>query len=314
MKNALTLLIAFLLVAALVAYMLTFQVRYDQHAVRTTFDAADADDLITEPGLYFKAPWPIQKVYEYPTQLQVFEDQLEEVQTADNSIVIVKLFVAWRIVKPYEFYQSVVTVPAAENEQIQPLLRNLKGIISEYRFDQLVNTDPQRLKLQEVEERLTQAMQEQLGRANTNYGIEIDKVGITRLLLPQDTTEKVFESMRAYRERLAQNARSSGEATAASIRAEATGAADRVRAFADRQAQAIRAEGDREAAEVYERFAEAPEFATFLRELRTLREMLKEQTTFVLDSEDLGVLQTLMQGPRTNGDGSLSGGQEASTP
>ena len=63
MKNKLTFLIALAILAVLLSFMFFFQVRYDEVAVLTTFEKADKETSIkTDPGLYFRWPWPVQRV------------------------------------------------------------------------------------------------------------------------------------------------------------------------------------------------------------------------------------------------------------
>ena len=60
MKNSFTILMGAVIAAALLSYMFLYQVRYDQVAVRTTFDKADDEGSVqTDPGLKFRLPWPI---------------------------------------------------------------------------------------------------------------------------------------------------------------------------------------------------------------------------------------------------------------
>jgi membrane protease subunit HflC len=164
----------------------------------------------------------------------------------------------------------------------------VRGIISEYRLDQLVNQDRTQVALSEIEDRAQAMLRESLAEAG--YGLAVESVGIYRIILPESTTAKVFETMIATRERLAENALQEGQAQASAIRSEAESGRDRILAFADRRAQAIRSEGDREAAREYAGFARNEEFAIFLRRLEALEKMLGHNTTFVLSAESLGIL------------------------
>ena len=303
MKRPLTLLIALLLLLALGAWMTMFQVRYDENAVLATFEAADQEDLIEEPGLYWKAPWPIQRVYKQPTKLQIFEDQLQELQTSDKYAVVVKLMVTWRIEDPYLFYKAVnSSVPEAEKD-LKPLLRDLTAIISQYRFDQLVNANADEVALGEIELKLTRAMQERVQSLRPPRGIVIEQVGIVRTLLPEATTQKVGARMIAVQEAAAQRVRSEGESAAASIRSTADSVRQRVLAFAERRAQAIRAEGDREAAEVLPVFNQAPDLAIFLRQLAASRKIWSgRDSTFVMDAEALSPVNVLSEEPQMMGE------------
>jgi membrane protease subunit HflC len=296
MKRTFTLLVGILLAVALASQMFLYQVRYDQVAIRTVFDRADADSVQDTPGLKWKLPWPIHQVTHYSKRLQLLEDKLEELQTADGKSVIVRTYLTWRIADPLAFYVTLKD-PADARRQLAGRLREIRGIISRYRLDQLVNQDRERLSLDAIEEEARRSLSASIAEAG--YGLEIGTVGIYRIILPESTTAKVFETMIASRERLAENALQEGQAQASAIRSEAAGARDRILAFADRRAQAIRSQGDREASREYEGFARNEEFAIFLRRLEALEKMLGHNTTFVLSAESLGILDWFERLPET---------------
>ena len=287
MKNSFVLLFGLVIGAVLLSHMFFYQVRYDQVAVRTTFDKADEASVQETPGLKWRWPWPINKVTLYPKRLQLLEDKIEELQTADGKSVIVRTYLTWRITDPLRFYITLKD-QAEATRQLSSRLREVRGLISGYRFDELVNLDPSKLKLAAIEEQAADSLGAALDQ--TGYGIAVESVGIHKIILPESTTEKVFETMIASRQRLAENALQEGQAQASAIRSEATSARDRILAFAERRAQAIRAEGDREASTQYQTFARNEEFAIFLRKVEALKKMLDHNTTFVLSADSLGIL------------------------
>lgn len=289
MKNRLAILIGLLLVVILLSYMFFFQVRYDQVAVRTTFDKASPTSVKTQPGLYWRLPWPIQRVQHYTTLVQLYENRLEQIQTADSKSVAIRAYVTWRIENPLDFYVSLQNTHAA-GDKLAPLLSGvISGTIGRYRMDQLVNTDRQRVKLGEIETEALADLRQQL--ANLGYGIQVEHVGIRRLLLPQESTAKVFDTMRKTRQRLASIARSSGRAQAETIKSRARAARDRIMAFAEKRAQALRAQGDQEAAQYYSAFRQDESLAVFLRRIETLKKVLPHNATFVLDADQLSLRQ-----------------------
>ncbi|MFM8577915.1 MAG: protease modulator HflC [Planctomycetaceae bacterium] len=295
MKNSFVTLVGGVLVALLLSHMFLYQVRYDQVAVRTTFDRADEGSVQETPGLKWRWPWPINKVALYSKRLQVLEDKIEELQTADGKSVIVRTYLTWRIADPFAFYVTLKD-PAEADRQLSSRLREIRGLISEYKFDQLVNVDRERLMLADIERRATEALGAALQQAG--YGIEVESIGIHKIILPESTTQKVFETMIAARERLAENALQEGQAQASAIRSEATSARERILAFAERKAQSIRSQGDREAAVQYEVFARNEEFAIFLRKIEALQKMLDHNTTFVLSADSLGILDWFNKDPK----------------
>jgi membrane protease subunit HflC len=298
MKHTFTMLVGAAITIALLAYTFLYQVRYDQVAVRTTFDKADASSVQNTPGLKWRLPWPIHKVTHYSKRLQLLEDKLEELQTADGKSVIVRTYLTWRIENPLDFYITLKD-PAEASRQLSSRLREIRGIISRYRLDELVNIDPAKLKLTAIEDDAKRALEESLAAAG--YGLEVVSVGIYKVVLPEATTEKIFETMIKTRERLAENALQEGQAQASAIRSEATSARDRILAFAERRAQTIRSQGDREAAKEYESFAKNEEFAIFLRKVEALKKMLDHNTTFVLSADSLGILDWFNRAPGPEG-------------
>lgn len=294
MKNSFVILVAAILVALLLSNMFLYQVRYDQVAVRTTFDRADESSLLDEPGLKWRWPWPINKVSLYSKRLQVLDDKIEELQTADGKSVIIKTYLTWRIADPFAFYVTLKD-PAEANRQMASQLREIRGLISNYDFDELVNVDRSKLKLAAIEEEAARQIDAALREAG--YGIRVESVGIHKVILPEATTQKVFDTMIASRQRLAENALQEGQAQASAIRSEAASARERILAFAERKAQSIRSQGDREAAVQYQAFAADEEFAIFLRKIEALRKMLDHNTTFVLSADSLGILDWFTKDP-----------------
>jgi modulator of FtsH protease HflC len=300
MKNTFTLFLGVLIVAVLVVYMITFTVRYDQVAVLTTFDKAtpptrdaqghitDPGSVKTEPGLYFKWPWPFQKQQAYSTRVNILEDQLEEQQTADGYAVIVQTYLAWRIEDPLAFFINLKTEDNAK-KQLNPLLRDVRGIIARYRFDELVNTDASKLKLQEIEKEAAKQLSNRVSQQG--YGIAVEQLGIRKIVLPEKVTEKVAERMKATRQRMAADARGEGNAAAATIKSEAKTARDRIVAQAERRASALRQIGDAEAASVYGVFRKNPELAKFIKRIQTMEKFLPHNTTIILPAEEWGLDQ-----------------------
>jgi membrane protease subunit HflC len=305
-KNSFVMLVGLILVALLLSHMFLYQVRYDQVAVRTTFDRADESSVQEEAGLKWRWPWPINKVALYPKRLQVLDDKIEELQTADGKSVIVKTYLTWRIADPLAFYVTLKD-PAEANRQMSSRLREIRGLISNYTFDQLVNVDRSKLKLAAIEEEATRQIDAALREAG--YGIQVESVGIHKVILPESTTQKVFDTMIASRQRLAENALQEGQAQASAIRSEAASARERILAFAERKAQAIKSQGDREAAVQYQAFAANEEFAIFLRKIEALRKMLDHNTTFVLSADSLGILDWFNKDPAAGRKPQSAGGR-----
>jgi len=311
MRNLTTLAIATVIVLVLAFYMFFFQVNFDEYAVVTTWEEAVAPEyaadgtlvstgsLITEPGINPKLPWPIQKVYRYPTKVQLLEQEFAQFQTADENSVVLRTYVTWRIVEPYRFFVALKNTERAK-DRLGTQMQNLLGEFSKYRFDQFVNTDADALALDEIEKHATEELRKTIARLD--YGIQIEQVGIRRLLLPESTTEKVFERMRSTRQRLAASAEQEGESRATEIRSEAERVKGQILSFAQAEASRIRAEGLREATKNYDVFKENPELAIFLTKVDTLKQMLPK-STLILDANELQFLDLITTSKDNNGGG-----------
>lgn len=315
MKHPFTFLVAGIIVAILLAYMFCFQVRYDQVAILTTFDKAteptfapdgsveDRGSLRLEPGLYPRWPWPVQQVTTYPKLLQITEAPFEELQTVDHYAVVMRVYVVWKIQDPLKFFVKLQNIRQAE-DRLGSLIRELKSVISQRRFDELVNVDPSRLKFREIQEQSKQQLQAAVDAQD--YGITIEHVGIRKMVLPEKVTEKVFARMKKNREALAQQARSEGESRALGITSEAEAAKERILGFAQSRALALRTEGDRAAAEYYNQFAKDQQLAIFLRQIEALKVMLPNNTTFILPAEQFEFLNLMTQNPGSEGSASVT--------
>ena len=75
-RNFLTVVIGAVLIVIFALLLFVFQVRQSEVAVVTTFGKPVRD--LTEPGAYFKWPWPVQKVYKFDQRVQNFEDKFSE--------------------------------------------------------------------------------------------------------------------------------------------------------------------------------------------------------------------------------------------
>jgi len=266
-------------------YMSTFQLGYNKCAVLTSFGKAikgyKNDDGV-DSGLKWKWPWPVQRVFFYDSRIQTLSDRLEQQETRDRHVVILNMYMTWRISNPVDFYKTFSKIKSAQFF-LRDRLSSARWIIGQFTFDDLTNVDESKLKISDAEIAIFNQLQKEL--EEYSFGIEISHVGIKRILLPESITQAIFGRMRVTRQRLAQNARSEGDAIAQSIRAQANSDQKRILSFAERIAQDIRSQGDEAAAKYYHIFKKDEDFAIYIRNLESLQTMLKENTTLVLDTE-----------------------------
>ena len=290
MKRNINLLLAGILVAVLfVLTQAVFIIRQGEVAVLTRLGRPVA--TITEPALYRRWPWPVERVYRFDNRTRALEGNFEESLTQDGKNVLLSVFANWRIADPGVFLERVGGIAAAEAALDGLVRTHRNALLGQYRFGQLVNTNAAELKLDELERRILESVQP---AARERYGMDVEFVGVRRLGLPETVTQSVFARMKAERQELADRYKSEGEGEAVRIRARADSERDQLLAQAEADARRLRAEGDAAAAEYYQVFEQNPELAMFLRKLEVLEDTLKEKATVVLsaDTEPFDLLKS----------------------
>ena len=280
-RNVLTLIIGGVLVVIFALLLFVFQVRKSEVAVVTTFGRPVANR--TEPGAYFKWPWPIQSVYKFDQRVQNFEDKYSETLTSDANNLYTSVYVGWKISDASAFFPKFPggSVDAAQR-MLESMLRSAKSaVIGKHPLSEFVNADPKEVRFEAIESDIKQAVQDDL-RTN-NCGIEIEFLGIKKLGLPDNVTQTVFQRMTSERQVLITKLQSDGEAQAIIIKSAADRQASETVNNAVASATRIRAEGEAEAAQTLPTFQQNPELANFLLRIDALKLSLNQRSTLILD-------------------------------
>jgi len=290
MKNLGIPILVGILVLLMGLMLVTFQVRETELAFVTRFRSHDR--TLDSPGLYFKWPTPIEKEHKYDKRMRVFEADMGETTTKGAVPIILKTYLVWRIANPQEFYKSVGTVDQAKNKLYSQISDTQNRIIGQYTFSAFVNSDPTKIKIEEIQEKMLADLK---GAMENEYGIGIETLGIKQLKVNEAVTEKVFERMRAARNLKTEATIAEGEAEATKIATDAVSISQELMAAANARAKAIQGQGDAEAAQYLEMLKKAPQFAMFLKNIEAIGPMLKDRTTLVLpmDAEPIKLLKEM---------------------
>jgi membrane protease subunit HflC len=280
-RNFLTVVIGAVLIVIFALLLFVFQVRQSEVAVVTTFGKPVQN--ITEPGAYFKWPWPVQKVYKFDQRTQNFEDKFSENLTADSITLLTSVYVGWKISDAKAFFPKFAggSVSAAQR-MLESTLRSAKSaVISKHALAELVNSDPKALQFDAIENEIEQAVQAQL--QTNNCGIRLEFLGFKKIGLPESVTQAVFARMTADRQGLINKFQFEGEAEAQKIKSAADRQASEVVNNAVADATRIRGEGEAEAAKVLPVFQQNPELANFLLRIDALQQSLNQRSTLIFD-------------------------------
>ena len=275
-----TMLLGVVVAVILLIAVFSYQLNQTESAVVTTFGSPAA---VTDPGLHFRWPFPFQKIYKFDHRIRCFEGgsgKIEETMTADGQNILVGIFINYRISAVEKFFRTLEDMTKAE-ERLNSLMRSAKNAtFGPYKFSQVINTKPELMKLNEIQDRIKAALE----KDTAEYGIEIVSVGINTINVPERITDKVFDRMIEDRKLVADRYLAEGTVRASEIRNDADQKKAVMLAKAEAEAREIRAQGDAEAATFYAVFRENPELAEFLRKLDSLRLIMRNQTTLVLDT------------------------------
>lgn len=274
------LIVGIVLVAVIfVATLMVYTVDVTEYAVVTQFGNPVA--VYDNPGLKVKLPDPIQSVQRVDKRLQVYQTTSIELLTLDKKSISLDYYGTWKIVDPVLYLKTVKNQSGAEARLLDVFSSSLGVQLGKYNLDQLVNTDDEMLRLdQMVADTVTYAKD----RAS-EYGIEVVDAQIRVLNFPNANKQSVYDRMSAEREQMAQKYRAEGSEEASKIRADAEKEQQIILAEAYKQAQQIMGEGDAEAIRIYgEAFQRDPEFYEFIRTLETYEKTIDGNTTLILPS------------------------------
>jgi len=263
-----------LLLVLIVAYMSLFTVQQTEQTIVLRF--GEPVDVVTDPGLHFKAPW--NSVINIDKRILDLENPSQEVIAFDRRRLVVDAFARYRIKNALRFYQSVGSIQAA-NLQLTTLLNAaLRRVLGEVTFITVVRDE---------REKLMQRIREYLDREAEGYGIQVVDVRIRRADLPEQNSQAVYDRMKTERQREAAEFRAQGAQKAQEIRSSAEREATVIVAEANSKAEQTRGEGDAERNRLFaEAYGKDFDFFAFYRSMTAYENGLKSgDTRFLLRPE-----------------------------
>jgi membrane protease subunit HflC len=244
-------------------------------------DSKTGHTLILGPGLHAKLPF-VDELHRFDSRLNMTDIPSERILTKDKELLMVDLFVQWRITDYGLFYTSTYGSNEAlgNRERAEQLLKqNVKGVLhSEFGQRTLINV---------VSGERKQLMERLVDRTDENvrgYGMQVVDVRVNRVDYPPEVNDKVFARMISERKQVAVGFRANGESKAAIIRADADRTARVMVAEAEKESERLKGEGDAKALQIYaDSYSRSPEFFEFYRSLEAYRKSFQEkQDIFVL--------------------------------
>jgi membrane protease subunit HflC len=266
-----------LLLVVIVGYSSIFTVSQTEQALVVRLGRPV--DVVSEPGLNFKAPF-IDTVISIDKRILDLENPSQEVIASDQKRLVVDAFARYRIKNALRFYQSIGSIQAAHIQLTTLLNAALRRVLGEVTFINVVRDE---------RENLMTRIRDQLDREADQYGIEVVDVRIRRADLPEQNSLAVYKRMQTEREREAQEFRAQGGQKAQEIRSKADREATVIVADANSTAEQTRGVGDAERNRLFaEAYGKDPDFFAFYRSMSAYETGLRSNDTrFLLrpDSE-----------------------------
>lgn len=296
-RMAIRLATAFALVLAAGLATSAVMVSAGQAVVVTAF--GDPVRVLTEPGLAWKLPAPLQSIVPVDLRLRTTSTGVQDVGTKEGLRVLVQAYVSWQVPSDAnrirQFLRAVRNNPDEAAAQLRGFVGSaLQVTASNFALTDLVNADPARVRLAAFEQRLRQQITQSV---LDGYGMAVRQVGVERLGLPETTLAATVGRMASERETVAAERTAEGLRIAAKIRSEAARDARITIARAHNEAADIEAASRKEAAEINAKaYAADPDLYLTLRSLDTLATIIGPNTRLVLRT-DAAPFNLLVQAP-----------------
>ena len=276
---------AFLIVIIFLALLLgltsVFTITQGQHGIllrlgRLVEDGKTGKVRILAPGLHLKTPF-IESVRLFDTRIQTLDIKSSRIVTKEKKDVIVDYYVKWRIEDLSRYFKST----SGNQFKAETLLEQQLNTYLRAQFGKRTISDVVSGGRDDVMEVLREKAEQQAGQ----LGIGVVDVRIKGIELPANTSNAIYQRMRADMQKIANRHRADGQAEAEAIQANADAKVTVLLAKARSEGQALRAQGQAKAAAIYaDAFNQNKDFFAFYRSLKAYEASFNsKQDLLVLD-------------------------------
>ncbi|MFY9476684.1 MAG: protease modulator HflC [Aquabacterium sp.] len=273
--------IGIIVVGALLALIILASTLFvvDQRQYAVVYGLGEIKEVVSEPGLKFKLPAPLQNVVVLDRRTQTLDSpESKPIFTAEKKSLVIDWLLKWRITDPRLFIRALGTDMRDAENRLSPIVQAaLNEEVTRRTVGAVLSTE---------REKVMQGVISRLADDAKSFGIEIVDVRIKRVDFSVSITDAVYRRMQSERQRVANELRSQGAAEGEKIRADADRQREIIVAEAYRDAQKLKGDGDAKASALYaDAFGRDPQFAQFYRSLEAYRSTFRSKSdVMVLDS------------------------------
>ena len=267
MQNRVLYVLVGLVVCILIVRASVFTVSEGQLAIKST--GGQIVEANFQPGLHLRIPL-VNDVAKFDGRILTQSYLAEHFLTREQEQLTIDFYVKWRIKNLRRYYEATGGSEDVANARLGETIRDsIKTVVTQRTLQQVVTAE--RTEFTDAMMKTARPFAEQLG-------VELVDVRITKIDLPQQVQDSVFERMRATFKAQAAKLRAEGVEASDRIRAEANKEQTEILADASRRASETRGQGDASASEVYAKsYSKNAEFYSFYRSMQSYREAVGTQ-------------------------------------
>lgn len=280
MNASKTIIGASLIVVLLILFLSVFTVMQGQQGIslrlgRIVLEAKTNQVKVFNPGLHFKLPF-VDSVRIFDTRIQTMDIKSSRIVTKEKKDVMVDYYVKWQIVNLAQYFKSTggneFKAEILLEQQLNTLLR------AQFGKRTIAEVSGGRDDLMGL---LRQAAEKQAGE----LGIKVVDVRIKGIELPANTSNAIYQRMRADMQTIAFRHRADGQAAAEQIQSKADADVIILLAKTKSKAQQTRAIGQAKAATIYAKaYSQNKDFFSLYRSLLAYEESFRsKKDILVLD-------------------------------
>lgn len=241
---------------------------------RLVDDAKTGKVKVMQPGLHFKIPF-IESVRIFDTRLQTLDIKSTRIVTKEKKDVMVDYYVKWKISDLPQYFKST----GGNQFKAETLLEQQLNTLLRAQFGKRTISEVVSGGREDLMELLRNAAENQAAE----LGIIVTDVRIKGIELPANTSNAIYQRMRADMQKIANRHRADGQAAAEQIQSKADADVIVLLAKTKSKAQQVRALGQAQAAVIYEKaYSQNSDFFSLYRSLLAYEGSFKSKSDILV--------------------------------
>jgi len=276
MQNRILYIMLALVAVILIGRASVFTVSEGDLAIKST--GGDIIDADYTPGLHFKIPL-VNEVTKFDRRIVTHQYTQERFLTSEQEQLVVDFYIKWRIGNLRKYYLATGGVEDVANARLGETIKDsIKTVVTQRTLQQVITAE---------RAAFTDATMKSASPAAEQLGVDLVDVRITKIDLPPQVRDSVFDRMRSTFKAQAAKLRAEGVEVSETTQAEANKEQTEILADAARQAGQIRGEGDAAASEIYAKsYSKNAEFYSFYRSMQSYRDAIGTQSDVLVVAPD----------------------------